>query len=90
MSRERFFVCERVSGVEPPSHPWQGRIMTTIRHPQLFCVPRKGIEPSTTAFSEQCSTTELPWHKSILTYCGRYRTRTYDPLSVNEMLYQLS
>ena len=52
-------------------------------------VPRKGIGPSTTAFSEQCSTTELPRRYKVH-MCGRYRTRTYDPLSVNEMLYQLS
>ena len=29
------FLLERVSGVEPPSYPWQGHIITTIRHPQL-------------------------------------------------------
>ncbi len=25
---------ERVSGIEPPSRPWQGRIIATIPHPQ--------------------------------------------------------
>ena len=49
---------ERVKGVEPSSHPWQGCIITVIRHPQL--VPRAGIEPSTLRFSVACSTTELP------------------------------
>ena len=31
--RRLLIFSERVSGVEPPSHPWQGRIITTIRHP---------------------------------------------------------
>lgn len=28
-------VLERVSGVEPPFHPWQGCVITAIRHPQI-------------------------------------------------------
>ncbi len=27
---------ERVGGIEPPSRPWQGRIIATIRYPQYF------------------------------------------------------
>lgn len=27
---------ERVSGIEPPSHPWQGCIITGIRHPRFY------------------------------------------------------
>ena len=28
------FYLERVTGIEPVSRPWQGRIITTIRYPQ--------------------------------------------------------
>ena len=66
----------------------------------FILVPRERIGLSTTAFSEQCSTTELPRQyylkvlrqaqDTFLGKCGRCRTRTCDPLSVNEMLYQLS
>lgn len=31
-----FIAFERVSGIEPPSHPWQGCIITVIRHPLEF------------------------------------------------------
>ncbi len=27
--------CERVTGIEPVSRPWQGRIIATIRYPQF-------------------------------------------------------
>ena len=30
------FIIERVTGIEPVSRPWQGRIITTIRYPQSF------------------------------------------------------
>ncbi len=26
---------ERASGIEPPSQPWQGRIIATIRRPHI-------------------------------------------------------
>ena len=29
------FLSERVSGIGPPSLPWQGSIIATIRHPQF-------------------------------------------------------
>ena len=28
------FYDERVTGIEPASRPWQGRIIATIRYPQ--------------------------------------------------------
>ena len=31
--KDESLILERVSGVEPPSQPWQGRIITAIRHP---------------------------------------------------------
>ena len=43
---------ERVSGIEPPSHPWQGRIITVIQHPQkLNCLDiSNGYNNRITAF----------------------------------------
>lgn len=29
-----FFALERASGIEPPSRPWQGRVIATIPRPQ--------------------------------------------------------
>lgn len=34
----KFKILERVSGIEPPSLPWQGSIIATIRHPLIFIV----------------------------------------------------
>ena len=55
---------ERVSGIEPPSLPWQGNIITVIRHPpiSLSYVPWVGNAPTASAFSELRSTSELPRH----------------------------
>ena len=35
ISFHSIFYVERVTGVEPVSHPWQGRIIATIRYPQV-------------------------------------------------------
>ena len=32
---------ERVSGIEPPSHPWQGRILTVVLYPQVRNIIKK-------------------------------------------------
>ena len=46
----------------------------------------KGLEPSTYRVTGDRSN-QLSYTP---TNGGRYRTRTYDPLNVNQMLYQLS
>ena len=95
---------KRVKGVEPSSQPWQGCIIAAIRHPHF--VPGVRLALTTPAFSELCSNylsypgilyvDDAGLEPAISSACpvkifrGRYRTRTYDPLSVNEMLYQLS
>ena len=57
---------ERVTGIEPVSRPWQGRIITTIRYPQSFLliflltVPRAGIEPALYRYNWILSPARLP------------------------------
>ncbi len=78
-----------MSGIEPPSRAWQARVIAIIPHPQAKnkYVPRVRIEPTTSSFSEKRSTTELPRHiYKTNKPCGRYRTRTCNPLGVNEVL----
>jgi len=33
-----FLLSERASGIEPPSRPWQGRIIATIPRPQILAL----------------------------------------------------
>ena len=43
-----FNFYERVSGIEPPFLPWQGGVITIIRHSQfLIFVGLAGFEPAT-------------------------------------------
>ena len=34
--KSKSWIVERVSGIEPPSRPWQGRIIATIPRPQIL------------------------------------------------------
>ena len=36
------FYLERVTGIEPVSRPWQGRIIATIRYPRSLFTCREG------------------------------------------------
>ncbi len=62
--KNAIFRNERVTGIEPVSRPWQGRIKAIILYPlnsilfYLF-VPSPRIELGTQGFSVLCSTTEL-------------------------------
>ena len=49
--RAAFF--ERVRGIEPLSRPWQGRIIATIRYPQLCIAIRAASENRTRTVSLQ-------------------------------------
>lgn len=51
---------ERVRGIEPLSRPWQGRIIATIRYPQIMMVPRAGIEPALYRYNWILSPARLP------------------------------
>ena len=63
---------ERVKGIEPSSHPWQGCVIATIRHPRVINFQQSSgaaewnrtIE--TFPFSAERSTTELPRHLCYL------------------------
>ncbi len=43
--KDESLILERVSGFEPPSFPWKGKIIAIIRHPQLALVGEPGFEP---------------------------------------------
>ncbi len=44
---------ERVSGIEPPSLPWQGSVIATIRHPQRTKFPGNFYVAETFKFCKQ-------------------------------------
>ena len=46
---------EQHSGIEPPSRPWQGHIITVILMLQNFVIP-VGLEPTTPTLKVLCST----------------------------------
>ena len=60
--------------------------MIEIDNQQNIVAGVKGLEPSTYRVTGDRSN-QLSYTP---TNGGRWRTRTYDPLGVNEMLYQLS
>ena len=66
---------ERVSGVEPPSHPWQGRIITTIRHPPTLA-SFGGAMPA-----KKAKATIFP------SLCAEERNRTFDHCFFRAVLY---
>ena len=57
-------ILERVTGVEPVSHPWQGRIIAAIRYPHLILFGGlAGTRTRVRGFADRCLTTRPPGQK---------------------------
>ena len=72
---------EQMTGIEPASQPWQGRILTVVLHLQL--VTSMGFEPMNAAVKGQCV---KPLHQLAKNNGAPSRTRTYDPLINSQVL----
>ncbi len=57
-----FYLDERVSGIEPPFLPWQGGVITIIRHPQLSVWDQEESNLRPSDYESPALTAELRSH----------------------------